>query len=105
MRQIDRLDRFYEGSRIGDARFPCIWHADGQARGIRLAGHEVFTVRFLQALLGFGESPGGLCTLIGSKCVDVIRSRIVIRLQVSAKAGSVGSARFANNHMLGGCRG
>lgn len=58
----------------------------------------------LQALLGFGESFGEICVLIGSKCVDVIRRRNVIRLQVSAKAGSVDSARFANDYMLGGCR-
>ena len=40
--------------------------------------------------------------LIGSKCVDVIRRRIVIRLRVSARAGTVGSVRFANDYMLRG---
>ena len=40
--------------------------------------------------------------LIGSNCVDVTRRRIVIRLRVSAKAVTVGSARFANDYMLRG---
>ena len=87
MRQIGHLDWFCEGDLIGDIRFTCIRHADGPARGIRLARREVFTVRLLQALLGFGESFGAICVLIGSKFVDVIRRRNVIRLQVSAKAG------------------
>ena len=52
----------------------------------------------------FGQSFRDICVLIGSKCVDVIRGRIVIRLRVSAKAGSVGFARFANDYKLGRCR-
>ena len=69
-----------------------------------LAGRELSTVRLMQTLLGSGQSFGAICVLIGSKCVDVIRGRIVIRLRVSAKAGYVGFARFANDYMLGGCR-
>ena len=56
----------------------------------------------MQSLLASGQSFGAICVLIGSKCVDVIRGRIVIRLRVSAKAGTVGSARFANDYMLRG---
>ena len=76
---------------------PCIGRADDQAHGIRLAGRELFTVRLMQCLLGSGQSFRGICVLIGSKCVDVIRGRIVIRLRVSAKVVSMGSARFAND--------
>ena len=56
MLQIGRLGGSREESLVGDARFPCIGHADGQPYGIRLARHRVFTVRSLQSLLGFGES-------------------------------------------------
>ena len=63
---------------------------------------QTSTVRPLQSLLGFGESLGAICVLIGSKSADVIRRRNVIRLRVSAKAEIVGSARFANDYMLRG---